>query len=302
MRFRTTAGLMLCAALLLTAADAFAVSVAEKAKKDFQTSFIMVRDLRVMVANFSPEEGQSTYGKIRELYYSAKEDYYGRNYLNAYNKYLEMKNMLRPFAEELSKSYLERTKTVIDACAKENIDIMFDYNRLAPFRTYFFLPYDPVKKKKFYFPPYNARDYHLFKDTPTIENYLKKSYENYFLAKEILENPELEYIKSNEKRTPKDLEYAIEQYMTVIRLCRESKHMGLEAVKLKKVNDLPEIGQKYNTGTINLNPVYDDRIPQDYKLDAADNQGLIYTIEVERLKTMNETDTGTSSQNSSSEK
>ena len=36
-------------------------------------------------------------------------------------------------------------------------------------------------------------------------------------------------------------------------------------------------------GKINKNPIYDDRIPEVYKVDAVDNQKLLYKVEKQRI-------------------
>ena len=58
---------------------------------------------------------------------------------------------------------------------------------------------------------------------------------------------------------------------------------GLEIHKILNINKLGDILRKYNLTAQRLNPIFDDRIPEDYKLDAIDNKKLIYSLEKKRL-------------------
>jgi len=44
-----------------------------------------------------------------------------------------------------------------------------------------------------------------------------------------------------------------------------------------------DILRKYNLSSGALSPIFDDRIPEDFKIDANDNIRLIHSIEKERL-------------------
>lgn len=281
---------IVCFAILIVAfaSDAFSLSTIEKAKMNYASTLVMMTDIRVSVENFAEDAGKSTFQKIRDLFFSAREDYFGRNYVTAFEKYTAMKVELLPFMEELCQGYLTRTKEILDAAAKETADMTFDFRRNAPFRQYFFQPYDPVKRQKFYITPYNARNYHLFKDKQALESYMQLGYEKYFDAKRIFEDPEIEYRKSLEKKTPNDLDYVLENYSNVIKLCRQSKQYGIEIYKLFRINDLADIGAKYDISTINLSPVIDERIPEEYRIDAADNHRLVFSSEKERLEALEE--------------
>jgi hypothetical protein len=83
--------------------------------------------------------------------------------------------------------------------------------------------------------------------------------------------------------TSKNLEYIINRYIDVIKFCRRAKQYGIEIYKIRRVNQLGDIIRKYDLNQKQLVPIYDDRIPKDYKVDAIDNMNLLYSIEKQKL-------------------
>ena len=77
----------------------------------------------------------------------------------------------------------------------------------------------------------------------------------------------------------------IDSYLNIISYCRQAKQFGIEIHKILKVTQTVTILNKYeiNLTTMQKYPIYDDRIPEDYKVDAIDNYNLVFLIENERL-------------------
>jgi len=51
-----------------------------------------------------------------------------------------------------------------------------------------------------------------------------------------------------------------------------------------KVHQLDTIQRKYGLESNKLDPIYDDRIPEEFKVDANDNISLVHSIEKARLE------------------
>jgi hypothetical protein len=141
------------------------------------------------------------------------------------------------------------------------------------------MPYNPVEDIK----AYNPDEYHFFHDNEVIENYLKNGYKNLEIAKKIYNDPDLILLKEKEKKTAKNLDYIINKHVEVIFFCRMAKLYGLEIHKVIKVNQLSDILGKYRLAAKKLEPIFDDRIPEKYKIDANDNMDLIHSIEIQKL-------------------
>lgn len=283
MNFRKCLSTIFILCFLFTTIEAFSISQAEVAKKNYQFTLYLIRSLQVPVENFTTGDNRAKYDNIKKAFFSAREDYYGRNYDEAAKKYKAMKTELIPFILELAQSYLTRTKELIDVAAKDTEDLSTDFTRDSPFRRIITTPRNPVDNETVYYGKYNERNYHLFRKSSTLESYIRASYETYFRAKFLLDDPEIEYImqKEGEKQTSGELDYVIKKYIDVITLCRDSKQFAIEIYKVKNVHDLTAIATKYDIATINLDPFLDDRIPAEYKIDALDNRNMVYEVRKE---------------------
>ena len=284
MKFRKILSAIISVSFMFLTTNAFSVSATVKAERDYQYTLGILRKLQTSIENFSTEEKKSQYDKIKNQFNSAGEDYYGRNFINAVIKYKALKTDMIPFIEAIAKEYLDRTKMILDSTAKDSFDVMVDFDKNSSFGRYFHKPFDPLKDNKPYNDKYTSSDYHLFKDAKQIENYLKEGYSYYHYSKRLFEDPEIELLKNKSKKiTSKNLDYIIDRYINVIKFCRHAKQFGIEIHKIRKINDLGNIMLKYDLNYKKLSPIYDDRIPNDFKVDAVDNLNLLYSIEKQKL-------------------
>ncbi|MCL1910684.1 MAG: hypothetical protein FWG13_00560 [Leptospirales bacterium] len=263
--------------LLFFTIDAFPLSPGEKAKKNYQFTLILIRTFRIPVENFAPEVTLSQYDKIKESFFAARENFYGKRYDEAYKQYTSMKTELLPFATDLAESYLTRTKDLLDMAARDTAELLTDFTKSTPILRDIQKPYDPLRREEVYKDNYTPRNFHLFYHGRIIETYVKEGYAAYYQAKDLFDDPEIEYIKQNEKRTPEDMDYILEKYLNIIKICRQAKQYGIEIYKLYNLSDLDQMsGQDENLNLQNIDPTFDIRIPEKYKIDAIDNRNLVY--------------------------
>ena len=263
--------------LLFFTIDAFSLSPGEKAKKNYQFTLILIRTFRIPVENFAPQETLSQYDEIKKSFFAARENFYGKNYDEAYRQYTSMKTDLLPFVTDLAQNYLTRTKELLDMAAKDTEELITDFTKTTPILRDIQRPYDPVRREEVYKDKYSSKNFHLFYNGRTIETYIKEGYATYYQAKNLFDDPEIEYIKQNEKKTPEDMDYILEKYLNVIKLCRTAKQFGIEIYKLYNLSNLSEMSEKYeNLNLQNIDPTYDERIPEKYRVDAVDNRNLVY--------------------------
>ncbi len=260
------------------------ISASMKAKKDYRLTLDVLRKLSTIIANFPDVDKNKNYDKIKNLFQSAGEDYYGRNFTEAVIKYTTLKKELITFLDIAAKQYLDRTKSILDSTAKESFDIIIDFGKESSFSTYFHKPFDPLKDVKPYSKKYGPKDYHFFKDKTLIETYLKEGYMMYHYSNNIYEDPEIAILKTKKRMTPQNMKYIIERYIFVIQFCRQAKQYGIEIHKIRKIHEIGDILRKYDLSGAKLTPIFDDRIPENFKVDAIDNLNLLYSIEKKRLE------------------
>jgi len=263
--------------ILFFTIDAFPLSPGEKAKKNYNFTLVLIRTFRIPVENFAPEGTLGQYDKIKEAFYAARENFYGKNYNEAYRQYASMKTDLLPFAADLAQSYLKRTKDILDTATKDTGELLTDFTKTTPILRDIQQPYDPIKKEAVYNDKYTPGNYHLFHYGRVIETYIKEGYAAYYQARGLFDDPEIEYMKQNEKKTPEDMDYILERYMNIIKLCRTAKQYGIEIYKLYTLNDLAKISEKFENWSFpEIDPTFDERIPEKYRVDAVDNRNLVY--------------------------
>ncbi|MCL2025512.1 MAG: hypothetical protein FWG92_01755 [Leptospirales bacterium] len=276
MNFRKTLTIMTILFLFFTI-DAFPLSPGEKARQNYQFTLLLIRTFRIPVENFAPQEALGEYDKIKEAFFAAREHFYGRNYVEAQNQYMSMKLNLIPFAADLTQNYLTRTKEILDMAAKDTEELLFDFTKSTPILRDIRKPYDPIRREEVYTGKHTPQNYHLFHNGRIIETYIREGYAAYYQAKNFFDDPEIEYIRQNEKRTSSEIDYVLERYMGIIRLSRTAKQLGIEAFKLYNLSKLSEMSEKHeNLNLHNIDPTYDERIPEQFRVDAVDNRNLVY--------------------------
>lgn len=269
---------------LVTIAPSFSISASVKASNDYRLTLDVIRQLGTIVSNFPQLDKDKNYDKIKSLFQSASEEYYGRNFTEAVIKFSTLKKEIVSFLDQIARDYLSRTKSILDSTSKESIEILVDFGKESSFAKYFHKPFDPLKGVKPYTEKYGPQDYHFFYDKRLIESYLKEGYMTYHYSKKIYNDPEIAILKAKKKMTSKNMNYIIERYLNVVTFCRQAKLYGIEIHKIRKVNEVGKILQKYNLTSKKLIPIFDDRIPEKFKVDAIDNLNLLYSVEKKKLK------------------
>ncbi|HOO70412.1 MAG TPA: hypothetical protein PK926_01535 [Spirochaetota bacterium] len=258
---------------------AFPLSTAAKAQNDYNFTLDKIRVLYIIIENFGNDEIKSQYNQVKSLFQESGESLYGQNYFDSYEKFRKLKTELIILFEKLAVQYLKRTKTILDSTAKNSFDILINYSKKGGLAAYFTRAYDPLKDVK----PYDEKEYHLFYNREYIENYMKEGYKQYHRAKNIFNDPEIEYTKKRKNLPSESLNFIISQYSTVIDVCRESKQYGVEIYKILNNSKLGESIIKYNIRADRIDPVFDGRIPDEYKVDANDNLKLIHSVELKKI-------------------
>lgn len=259
--------------------NAFAVSAAVKAQNDYFYTLSLLRQLHIMIENFGDADTKSKYQEIQALFRDASEEYYAQNFVSSHQKYFKVKQELASLTDTLAQLYLSRAQEILDSTSKQSFDILIKYDKSSPLKRYFLKPHNPVEDVK----PYNPQEYHLFHSRERIERFLKSGYRKLQRAKILHTGTDITYLKSKKNIKHSELEFIINQHIAVIDFTRLAKQFGIEIHRIINVHQLDAIQRRYGIDANRLDPIFDDRIPEEYKVDANDNINLIHSIERKRL-------------------
>ncbi len=264
---------------IIGAGNVYPISPIEKSYKDYSTALDALRSVRIMVENFGDDQQKKRYADIRLQFQDASEHYYGQDFTAAASKFKKVKLEIISILEVIDDMYLKRTKEILDSTSKDTFDSLIEYSKQSGLATYFARPYDPLKDVK----PYDPAKYHLFHDRERISSYLREGYKKYHKAKTIYEDPEIALLRKKKNLTFKNISFIISSYLDVVKLCREAKECGIEIHRVKNINELGKSMVKYNVSHGSIIPIFDDRIPEQYKVDANDNMRFIHAVEMKKL-------------------
>mgnify|MGYP005853618257 CR=1 FL=1 len=255
------------------------ISSAVKSQMDYAFTLNHIRELRVIVENFGDEEQKKQFEEIKSLFNKASEEFYAQNFVPSYQKFYNLKERLSTLMESIADMYITRSQNILDSTSKASFDILINYTKDGPLAKFFRKPFNPLEDIK----PYKEEEYHFFHSRETIERYLRGGYKSLQDARNLLADPDLEVLKTKKNKTSANLDFIINRYATAVDNCRLAKQYGIEIHKMIKVHRIGEIQRKYNLVGATLEPIFDDRIPEEFKVDANDNFKLIHSIEKERL-------------------
>ncbi|MBN2039501.1 MAG: hypothetical protein JW864_05635 [Spirochaetes bacterium] len=247
---------------------AFSISTAVKAEMDYKLLLKQLRFSTIAIENFANAEQKKKFDEIKTLFRDASAEHYGQRYEIAFNKFNKVKEDLLPLLDELTLIYLKRSRDILDSTAKQAFDIIIKYSNDTPFAKNFKYPFDPIENRK----GYDEKEYHFYYDRSKIENFLNNGYQNLAQANILYNNADFIYLKSQKKKNREDLNSILKQYTEIIKVCRLAKMYGIEIYKIFNDDKTSEILIKHRISVKNIKPVFDDRIPDDYKPDAADNE------------------------------
>jgi hypothetical protein len=253
--------------------------------------------MQIMVDNFGTDEQKKKFDEIKIAFRRSSEKHYAQEYQRppvltedeqpdnnaqySTEMFMHLKIKIIELFDEVGKNYMSRSRKILDSTSTQSNDVLINYGKNTGLYKYFFRAIDPVFEKK----PYKPENYHYYRDKETIERYLKNGYKSLQDAESLSTNPDFKYLMGKKNKTPIEIDSILTTYSGIIKYCRQAKQYGLEIHKLLNLSDLGEIQKKHGVtlGTIRNNPLYDDRIPEDYKVDSIDNLKLSFTVEKERI-------------------
>ncbi len=273
---------------LLSSARSYAVSGSVQSQDDYIFTLTHLRNMRIVIENFGTDELKTHFDKVSQLFQRNAKEFYAQEFSffdeeskKYRTRFFYVKKEMSTLFDKMANIYLERGKEILDSTTKQSFDILISYGRQSNLVKFFNKEFDPLNDIK----PYKEKEYHFFHDKEIIERYLRHGYKTLNNAKRIYTDPDLLLIKNKEKKTSKDYSYLINRYWRVISDCRQAKQYGIEIHKILKVNEVTTILKRYQKNLVSLdpNPIFDDRIPQEFKVDANDNLKLIHSHELQRI-------------------
>ena len=272
--------------LVFTCETAFPISIGVRSSQDYYFTMKVLRQIKPMIENFKTDDLYKKYENLLKGFESATLDYYSNNFDSSVVKFYNLKLEMMKFLQELSDVYLKRTNDLLARSIKDNdaVNVFLEYNKQSGYVEYFKKPFDPLRDVKPYNEKFTARDFHFFYDSPKIEDWLHSGYYYHGQALKIYNDKEIEFLKSRKKIKSEHIDLIIEKYLDVIGYCRTAKQCALEIYKNHNDFETLSIMDKYKIRKDQITPIFDDRIPEEFKVDAVDNVKLLYYVEVERRK------------------
>ncbi|MCB1143007.1 MAG: hypothetical protein KDK54_12245 [Leptospiraceae bacterium] len=279
-------------------------------------------------ASFEAAEGSegdriAKYKAIKRLFQEGMMYYYEGRYPNSYRRFLEAQLNVENLLEDLSQLYIESTDEILKASLekkdpkgdeangeyknatidKDFVDISVEYGRgsdvLSSFKT--------DREAPAYGRLYEPREYHYAINKGKIENSVENGYKMLGEAKRAkLAALKIEQrLERHQKLQPEHRKYRIERYIDVIVKCRDARKAAFNIYQLKYANDNEylQTDEKFtlegeaNNYRVNpyvkeakLHPVFDNRIPAQYRRDAVDVSGKVFIDEVNEYIKLKHTD------------
>ncbi len=276
---------------------AYPISASMKSEKNYIMAIELIRHLSIIISNFGTKEQKDKFSEIRNIFIKASQQHYARefarpgsftdeipadnNFISSVDIFMQFKLKAVLLYDVIASNYIKRAKEILDSTSKQSFEIIIKYSPKSGHARYFYEPINPLTDKK----PYDPRKYHYFHDRTKIETYLKMGYKYLQDAINIYENADLKYVKSKKEKRSVDLNYLIKKYNHIIKITRQSKQYGLEIHKILKQSELDLILRKHDItmGAIRKHPIYDDRIPKEYKIDLVDNKKMLFELEKKRM-------------------
>jgi len=275
--------------LLFVAQPASSLTVSEKAKiKRGQTLDLMVF-LEVPLKNFQTPEFEKEYAEIKAKFRASLTYYYEVNYLESYRGFLETLVLLEKLYEKLSLQYIDRTNQMLQNAAQTIVNVEIEFHKRAIKNTLFDRDRLAPKEKQMYDPT----EFHFTYTKRDISSNLEMGYNILTEAKEIrqMAMDVDKFLEEDKEMDPNTRLRRVEMYRAVISRCRQSKQNAVQAFRLINKHEVYKVQDQFKNNyyakEYNLDPVFDPRIPDQYKVDASDSLNRLHSEEI-RIKLNNE--------------
>ena len=271
-------------------------------------------------ANGGIEEAEGSrvrpYEEIKRIYQEGMVYYFEGNYLNAYSRMLDAQQRTDALLESLSQSYLDRTDQMMrDAIEIKNendpndrsvVDISIDYGPNSRRRRDFETDREAPSTER----RYDSQEVHWARNKFRIEKNVEMGYHLLGLARQARERALHvdQNLRNEERLNPDQRRARIEFYLASIVLARRAKvnaafiyqlkypydnyalfnHYGFTEAGRTEEAEVPTIEDVRMTWYENpyvlpkrLHPVFDMRLPEQYRRDATDSRAEVYQDEVD---------------------
>ncbi|MDH5717199.1 MAG: hypothetical protein OEZ22_06140 [Spirochaetia bacterium] len=274
---------MIALAFIFTASisQLHAISAAEKAREKRVELMDAIVFLNTAVTNFGTGEQKNQYDEFKSKSSKALAFYFEENYSEAYKQFLEVQLDIEKLLENLSSQYIERSEKMMSELVTEVMDINIEYDKRGEYVTQTLKNKEPNLQRT-----YDHVNYHLTYDKRPMTFSIDYGYKDLGTAKKVRQRAiDIEkHLEEGQKLTPRHRKERIEKYIATIKICRKAKDKALNIHRLNNRNDIYSVQTQYKDNPYmvekKLDPVFDTRIPDEYKIDANDNLNRIHEKEV----------------------
>ncbi|MDH4200890.1 MAG: hypothetical protein OEV66_11000 [Spirochaetia bacterium] len=277
----------------LSTTDVWGISVAQKSREKVEENKQYIYAIEVAMKNFGTDDEKNDYNAIRDQYMIGLGYFMQADYVNAYKELLDAQKKLDKLYEKISMDYVERTTKILQELVKNMVEIDIKFNKTSDLIKRYEMnveaPKLGEKTKEQFYSDKETKDFHMSYDKGMISRNLNLGFGHLGDAKRIRQ----EAVSMQEKKyeegqaiDPSIYVYRLYNYAGVIDLCREAKKNAFMAYQLINRNDIYSVqsqaelqGNRFVKES-NLLPVFDPRIPDQYKVDASDTLYLVHADEI----------------------
>ncbi|MDH4263093.1 MAG: hypothetical protein OEV78_08620 [Spirochaetia bacterium] len=271
--------------------NVYSISIAEKAREKVVENRQFIYSLEIPMKNFGSTEQKNDYNAIKDQYMIGLGYFYEGNYVNSYKELLDAQIKLDKLYEKISMDYIERTTKILQELVKSAVEIDIEFNKDSDLVRRFQTDREAPKEKV----AYDPKKFHFVYDKRTIARNIALGFSHLGDAKRIRDEAvsfEEKNYEEGQKVDPAIYKYRLNNYQSVIDLCRAGKKNAFNVYQLINRNEVYSVQKDFKGNRFaresKLLPVFDPRIPDNYKIDASDTLNLVHEDEINIKRNLGE--------------
>lgn len=268
-----------------------ALPPSQKAREKLDQNQKYIVAIAVTMENFGTADQKKAYDDLKNDYMASLAYYFEGRFFESYNTGVKAQEKIEKLYEQVSLDYINRTNEMLQGTIKHFVELRVKYDKEGELARRYLKKRRAPKEKL----PYDPKEYHLLYDQYTIYGNVEMGFHRLGDARRIRQDAldlEMYFEASGEEgdNGSKDKidnrvhAMRIHAYLGVIELCRDAKMNVVRIYQLVNRNDIYSVQTKHRENPFavekKLAPVFDPRIPDEYKKDANDALKLIHEDEI----------------------
>jgi len=275
---RTLAG----ALFLATTWQLSAFAPSQKAQEKLTQNQKYIVAIAVAIENFGTDEQKQEYQELKNDYMAGLAYYFEGRYVESYRENLKAQQKIEKLYEKVSLDYIERASEMLQGTLKQFVELRVEYDKEGELARRFLKNRRSPKEKV----SYDPKKYHLLYDQYSVYGNVKMGFHRLGDARRVRQDAlDLEmFFEAGKEIDPRIHAIRIESYLAAIELSRDAKMNVVRVYQLLNRNDIYSVQTEHKDNPFaverKLDPIFDSRIPDEYKKDANDALKYIHADEI----------------------